>query len=475
MTQTAEQSAATKTAVSGKSMILQAGAGTGKTYWISQMAKAMPNRKGYYFAFNKAIVADAATKLPSNMKAYTIHGYAFGRKGRFYSHRVNQKYRIPASRTADLLGISGIDMDDHSLSRTKCAQLVMRAVQEYSKSADWQISGWHIPRINGIMPEEMKYIRDELDPFVKAAWQDIANVNGELNFSPLNYVKLWALDPRLSSIAADFTVFDEAQDVMSCVIPVLQRRERQGKQIILAGDQYQAINEWNGAEDSMGKFPEFQRLMLTQSFRFGQEVADIANLWLDSMEADMTITGTGNSEIGPIEFPDAILCKTNAGTIEAAIGELARDKSVALLGNTEQFLEIADSALALQANQPTDYYLFAAFNTWAEVQVFTKSDDPDADEIKTWVNLIDAYGAQEVKEMTSSLVSPENADVTISTAHKTKGLQFRSVRVAGFPEPSDMPRPLTSADKMLAYVTVTRPERALDPGNLASPDFHDMD
>ena len=470
MALTDQQSNAVKGFRNGESMIWQAGAGTGKSATICEVGKANPNKKIYVFAFNKAIVEELASKLPSNMKAYTIHGYAFGRTGRFYSPRLNNNFRMSNKQTAEFLGLTDIDLDDHNISAAKCASLVMRGVQEFSKSADWSISGYQIPRVNGLMPEEMKYVRAELDSAIKEAWQDIANPKGQLNFSQINYVKLWAMDPKVSHIAADAVMIDEAQDVMACVIPVLQRRARNGKQLILAGDEYQSINEWNGAQNSMGQFPDFTRYMFDRSFRFPQEIADIANLHLEAMEADMQLTGNGSdpNSVGSVEFPDAILCRTNAGTIEEAIRELELGKSVALQGKTDEFTSIADAALTIQAGKPSDHYLFTAFQTWAEVQNFAKSDDVDAQEVKTWVNLIDSYGAQAIKDMTDALVSTDNADVIVSTAHKTKGMQYGDLRVGNdFPEPTDRTHPATMADHMLHYVTVSRAQRHLQPGSLA--------
>lgn len=468
---TAEQTEATDVFKTGKSLVVQAGAGTGKTTVIKQFGNVSPNRKGYYFAFNKGIVESAAKSLPPSIKAYTIHGYAFGRKGRFYSSRINSKFRMSNKQTAEFLGLADIELSEHTLSAPKLASMVMRGVQDFCKSADWSISGYHVPYVMGLSSEEMKYLRSELDATMKLAWSDIQSTSGKLNFTHSHYVKLWALDPKMSRINADYVVFDEAQDVMGCVIPILQRRANHGGQTILVGDEYQSINEWNGASNSMGQFPDFTRKILSQSFRFGQEIADIANLWLNAMGADMNLTGTGHSEIGDVEFPDAILCRTNAGTIGEALREIENGQSVALLGNTEEFISVADAALSLQAGNSPDHPLFAAFSTWPEVQMFAKSGDIEADEIKTWVNLIDSYSAQAIKDMTSELVSPENADVTVTTAHKTKGLEFASVRVgADFPSSDDRTHPVTKADQMLAYVTVTRAMQSLDPGMLASPE-----
>lgn len=465
---TEKQAAAIKTAKSGTSSILQACGGAGKTAVIVEHGKQTPNRKGYYFSFNREIVDSVRSKLPPSMTAYTIHGYAMGRKGRFYNTRLNRKFKLTSAQQATELCLDDIDLGEHHLSAAKCASMVMRGISSFCKSSDWKISGYHIPYVSGLSGEEMNYLRQSLNPAMEDAWRDIENTNGKLNFDFMHYVKLWCLDYKSTNIAADYVVIDESQDVMACVIPVLQRRAKAGKQLWIVGDDYQAINEWNGAEPLQPYFPDFPRDVLDDSFRFGQPVAEIANLHLAAMGADMRVNGLGTSTVGPIESPTAILCRTNAATIAEAIGQLALDRKVALLGNTSQFTEVADSALALMAGRPAEHYLFAAFETWDQVRVFANSGEVEADEIKTWVKLIDDYGAQEIKDMTKALVDKDYADVIVSTAHKTKGCEYSSVRVGGdFPSADEMTRPPTNADHMLNYVTVTRAMNALEPGNLA--------
>jgi hypothetical protein len=469
---TAEQQAVIDTAKSLTSggMIVQAGPGAGKTATIVAAGNAMPGRKGYYFAFNREIVDSVRKSLPSGMKAYTFNGYAQGRCQNSHAHRVNQKYRMSLADMADYLKLPEIELDDHRITRTQAASMVKRALVTFSKSGDWTPSGWHVSRVNALSPDEMKHVRNELSPYVKEAWADIESKSGKLDFNPGFYIKMWALKSYLSKISADYIVVDESQDVMASVIPVLLKQQ---KPLHLYGDEYQAINGWNGAEPLSPHFPDFTRLLLSRSFRWGNDVADIVNMWLRAMDADFEMEGTGTTTVGSLDNPDAILCRTNAGTIDEAIRELANNKSVCLIGDVDEFKRIATAALQLQANVPSDHYMFSGFTSWHEVAAFSASDDPAADEIKTWVKLIDAYGAQEISDMTHKLVPRENADVLISTAHKTKGREYGSVRVGNdFPDPDDTGKPLSREDMMLAYVTVSRCMTGLDLGSLAGqPSF----
>jgi superfamily I DNA/RNA helicase len=60
----------------------------------------------------------------------------------------------------------------------------------------------------------------------------------------------------------------------------------------------------------------------------------------------------------------------------------------------------------------------------------------------------------------------------VSTAHKAKGREWPTVRIAcDFPEPrrshNGQPAQVPRADAMLAYVAVTRARQVLDPEGLA--------
>ena len=50
----------------------------------------------------------------------------------------------------------------------------------------------------------------------------------------------------------------------------------QPNQVIYVGDAHQQIYEWRGAVNAMKRLPLPQTL-LTQSFRFGDQIADVAN------------------------------------------------------------------------------------------------------------------------------------------------------------------------------------------------------
>ncbi|CAL9630583.1 hypothetical protein SUDANB70_06094 (plasmid) [Streptomyces sp. enrichment culture] len=59
----------------------------------------------------------------------------------------------------------------------------------------------------------------------------------------------------------------------------------------MVGDSAQAIYHWRGAKDVMTGF-DGTRLALSQSFRFGPDLAAEANRWLRLADAPIRLTGT---------------------------------------------------------------------------------------------------------------------------------------------------------------------------------------
>ncbi|MFP3355401.1 DNA helicase, partial [Pseudoalteromonas sp. SIMBA_153] len=70
---------------------------------------------------------------------------------------------------------------------------------------------------------------------------------------------------------------------------------QQSRQVIYVGDAHQQIYEWRGAVNAMKKLPLPQTL-LTQSFRFGEPIAEVANTLLKALQEDVPLKGNPNKQ-----------------------------------------------------------------------------------------------------------------------------------------------------------------------------------
>lgn len=470
LTPTDEQTAIVDGFFTGSNLIIEAGAGTGKTSTLKMLAGEAGRRRGVYIAYNKAIQVDAQASFPSTVMCKTAHGLAYGAVGRQFSSRLNGP-RQRAQDTANLLRINEpIQVADGKgyLAPQALARLVMETIGKFCYSADAEIGRYHVPLVNGVDEDaERAELARYLVPIAQRAWnEDITQLAGRLRFTHDMYLKIWCLSRP--QIGADYVLLDEAQDSNPAVASLVTDQDAQQ---ILVGDRNQAIYGWRGAADAMQSF-DGKRLYLSQSFRFGPAIADEANKWLARLHAPLRLSGYEQyqSRVEACADPRAILCRSNAGAIARVMTAVAAGRRVALVGGGNDIKRMADAALALKSGKPTDHPELFAFSTWLEVQDYVDSGSEGSD-LKVFVRLIDQWGPAAVIRVCDELVDEAYAGVVVSTAHKAKGREWPTVQIANdFPGPKpdeDGPVLLAREDAMLAYVSVTRAQQVLDPEGLS--------
>ncbi|MEV4748967.1 UvrD-helicase domain-containing protein [Streptosporangium sp. NPDC049248] len=455
-----------------KNLVVEAGAGSGKTTTLKAAAKAAPNRKGLYIAYNKSIQVEAAKSFPSSVTCKTAHGLAYGAIGKHYARRLKQP-RMRAEQVARILRINEpFYTTEGIISPEHIARIVMATVNKFTNSKYRNILSQPVPWQPGFDSKEVRdLLAKEIPPLAQRVWDDIRDRNGRLPFTHDCYLKMWSLTgPQLPY---EYVMLDEAQDSNPPVSLIVEGQRNAQK--ILVGDSAQAIYGWRGAEDAMANF-DGVRLALSQSFRFGSAVADEANKWLEYIDAPLRLTGFDqiNSRIVPVAEPDAILCRTNAKTISEAMAAMKNGRRVALVGDSKAIgpiKSLAEAAIQLKAGAGCSHPELFAFQTWGDLQDYVENEEAGRD-LAPFVKLIDEHGADVIIDICGRFVSEDRADLVLSTAHKAKGREWHRVKVADdFAEPKKtddgslgtIPR----ADAMLAYVTVTRAQYELDREGLA--------
>lgn len=460
----------------GDDLVLQAGAGTGKTTTLTLLGSAS-RRRGRYLAFNKSIAREAQQKFPGSVSCSTAHSLAFKAVGHRYRERM-QRPRMATAKLAQLLGITmNVTIGVRKLRASTLCSIAKDTVMRYCYSADEVITRQHVPWPKGISQE---YEHDQLSelvlPWAERMWADLQHPErGKVPFKHDHYLKMWALTrPRISG---DFLLLDEAQDTNPVVEQVFLAQGAHA-QLVMVGDSAQAIYGWRGARDVMTGF-RGRQLALSHSFRFGAAIAAEANRWLAIADAPIRLTGSPavTSRIDTVAEPDAILCRTNGGAIAEILTQLAEGRRVALAGRAESLKELAEAARDLQAGRRTTHRELLLFSTWGEVQDYVEWD-PDGRDLLPFVEVIDEHGVDLVLQTLAKLTAEARAEVTVSTAHAAKGREWSAVRIAGdFPEPADpedttsggeaLPGEIEPSEARLAYVAVTRAQHRLDLGGLS--------
>lgn len=466
---TSEQSAALALFAQGESMVIEAGAGTGKTSTLRLLAEST-SRRGQYIAFNKAIVDESSRKFPSNVACNTAHSLAFRSIGKRYSHRLKAG-RISSDQIARILHIDPIEVNVGGMERKRLAPgflagRVMQAVTRFCQSADEQPERRHFPYIEGIdLPTadgrrtfaNNDEVASALLPTVRRAWADLQRTDGELRFGHDHYLKMWQLQaPRID---AEFILFDEAQDANPVMAAIVAAQTH--AQVVYVGDSQQAIYEFTGAVNALQNIDSDHRVFLSQSFRFGPAVAEQANRVLDLLEAELRLTGTDSipSTVGLIEREDAVLCRTNAAAMTTVLDALAMGRRPHLVGGGKELAAFAKGARDLMESGHTSHPELACFDSWSSVQQYVEQD-PAGSELRLMVGLVDKFSVAVILSALDDMVPEARADLIVSTAHKAKGREWDRVRLAAdFPTEQDKVGP---AELRLVYVAVTRARLALD-------------
>lgn len=485
---TEQQSAIIERFMAGDSLVVQALAGTGKTSTLQMLARHRPDVPIVYLAFNRSIAEEAREKFPRNVEARTSHSFAVRGLGRDHPtvRRMGSQSgaRFP-DQWAEALGIDRAVLvgPNATLRPDELAQLTMAAVREFRQSADPEISAAHVPATEVGTRSTVESLIVE---HARAAWQDITSPDGRLFVTPDDVLKVYALThPRLP---ARVVFFDEAQDINPVTDGIIRDNvaDGTGAQLVVVGDSNQSIYGFRGAFDALGQWSQdLPELPLTQSWRFGQDIAQAGNQFLRLLESPWELTGDPNrsSSIGPVERPDAILTRTNAGAVGALFDALDDGREVTLVGGTRPVEDIANAARDLQAGRGTKHPELSRFKTWDDAVDFVEDEagGPEAQALRPFVRLVNTRGADTLLAMAAK-VHPEDEktadgkpawDLAVCTAHKAKGCEWDQVRIAGdFPQPKEnlatKKVELPSAEeRRLAYVAVTRGKQRVEPGSLA--------
>lgn len=220
-------------------------------------------------------------------------------------------------------------------------------------------------------------------------------------------------------------------------------------------------NCWRGAVNAMGSFPDAPRRLLSQSYRFGQAIADVANTVLATLDEPTDLVMRGNpdmpSRVDVVDNPRCYLYRTNAGAIHRVMVSLKEGKKPHLIGGGADVVAWCQAAADLQAKRPTRHPELCCFDSWGEVVEYSKSDE--GGDLRLMVKLVTEFGAEAIRDALKDMPKEEHADLVVSTAHKSKGREWKTVKLGpDFPLANKM----SDSDRRLLYVAATRAQHTLD-------------
>jgi len=520
---TEEQSDAIDAMMTGSDVKVAALAATGKTTTVINFANRLldeePESRILYLVFNKNAERDVVKRgMPENVTVRTMDAVAF-RAMKTINSRMTDKSFNPSIKPiksfrdrAAYLGVKRMVSQGDELTSADVVKRVAKAVEHFSISSDTEIGPQHFNgKFNGKFAVDDEAILPELVALANKYWEDIKTPrDGMAGMLPVNnthITKMWALsNPDIgSSIDVNIAMVDEAQDMNPVFADILQKANK--VQRIYIGDTNQAINAWRGADGkTLIDAPAKYTMPITDSFRFGKNIAGIGNRFLSLLGAKEKMTGrkvdkSGNPVdgfIGEIENPTMLLTRSNGGAMAATMKSF--EKGLTVYGSKnfkEDLTKFIDNVeyMETSANGKKGYYTDADgrkiyerpsmsqdLDGISNIKEFKEAVEKGDDNRLNMLNkLLSEHGVQELRDALSRIITdetklPKNRDeyVHIQTAHTSKGLESPRVQIW-----SDFAKPKKATDGTnmvimpneqelrLSYVAVTRAEEKLDLGSLS--------
>lgn len=453
---------------------IDAGAGAAKTSTLALCAEryVVPS---LYLAFNKTMQTEAEHRFPSWVTTKTTHGQAYGIFGR----QIHSKLSRPTGRYENVCG-TGSEVAKYfkiaaqetvmgkRITSNGIGQAVRETVNNFEYSADDKLLLRHVSysALKKVAKEDhfdVGFYSVVVLDYAKKLWALRTNIRSNILCTHDTYLKLYQLSkPDLSEY--EIVYLDEAQDTNDCVLDIIKRQQK----VVFVGDQRQQIYGFRGSVNAMAKI-DCATGYLTTSFRFGQEVADLANVILGKSGEHglkgwdkLTTEVFRRRDVMDLPQKHTRLYRTNAALLSDAVGLIGRGFSVNLEIDVKDFLRKLESAVELKAGNMSKvkHEDFLAYDDWKELE-----DEKPTGEIGRIYKIVESGNHYEVIGVLTSHKNVDNPDIIMTTAHKSKGREWDYVLLADdFPSAYDNQGGYVGLEEMeenLLYVAVTRAKKWL--------------
>uniref|UniRef100_A0A3P8ZMA4 F-box DNA helicase 1 n=1 Tax=Esox lucius TaxID=8010 RepID=A0A3P8ZMA4_ESOLU len=470
-------------------------AGTGKTSTLVRYAQQRPHLRFLYMAFNKSVANQAQRWFPANVDCKTVHSMAFRAVGKRSLKKLSGNVKPFSLAWVLPEGRRGFVN----------AKVVTRTLNTYMSSADTHVNTNHVPdsytntRGSVTTPdhqEKQMFVRD-----AQRIWDKMVALEetreSAYHMTHDGYLKLWQLQrPCLDQY--DVIFIDEAQDCTPAIMDIMLHQHC-GK--ILVGDPHQQIYTFRGAVNALHLVEHTHLYYLTQSFRFGSEIAYIGATILQvckkvkkilvggkqdgsvkGMAADSLRPLTTGSSLGRGKL--AVLSRCNVTVFDQAVKltDVNPHCRLHIIGGVENFglNTIMDIWVLMQPekNRPRGIkdlfirrFTKESLGGYMGLKMYaTKTEDR---ELEGKFTVVEKYNSR-IPDLVERIYSctereAQHADFILGTVHKSKGLEFDTVVVtddfAKVPcAAHNLPRlssEIPEDEWNLLYVAVTRAKSSL--------------
>lgn len=477
---------------------INAVAGSGKTTTIIEYAKAKPKSSNIlYLAFNKSVKIEAAKKFAEremhNVRVETAHSLAF----RHIVFGSNYNLKANGYKIQEIVEILKLEGNGEKHAEYVVANHINKFFSYFCNSDKARV-------------QDLNYLDVVSDAkaktFVKTYYADIEKQTriflskmdkAEIDITHDFYLKKFQLsNPKLNY---DYILYDEGQDASAAMLDVFSKQKATK---VIVGDTHQQIYGWRFAINSLEKL-DFETYYLSTSFRFSQDIADLAMQVLNLKEiignySEIQIHGEGKIEKVKTR---ATIARTNLGLLLKAIEYVTEKKKVGKIyfeGNINSYT-YADEGTSLydvlnlynkKHNLIKDKLLRQMKNI-EELKEYI--DNTEEVQLGMMLEIVKEYGndipkiIKAIKDKHIENDEKENAEMIFSTVHRCKGMEYDSIQIVNdFITESKLEKILAerSQDSVnfaklneeinLLYVAITRSKNSIFiPETLMPIDFPD--
>jgi F-box protein, helicase, 18 len=476
---------------------INAVAGSGKTTTIIEFAKAKPkNARILYLAFNKSVKLEAQKKFLeiglNNVRVETAHSIAFRYIVARSGYRLKQEYK-----TYEIAELLGLETRGEQHGEYIVANHINKFISYFCNSNKQKVQDLSYldvvsdAQARSFVTKHYKYI--EKQTRLLLAKMD----SGDIDITHDFYLKKFQLSNPV--LPYDYILFDEGQDASQAMLQVFTNQKAVK---VIVGDTHQQIYGWRYAINSLEKV-DFKSFFLTTSFRFSQDIANLAKEILKWKEhlgdyKPIPITGLGTTKNIKTK---AVLARTNLGLLLKAIEYVQEKKNIKGLyfeGNINSYTYADDGASLYDVlnlyngkrQMIKDKLIKQMKDLSALEDYIEKTEDV---QLGMMVEIVNEYGnkipglIKNLKEKHVDNDEKEKAEIIFSTVHRSKGMEYDSVQLVNdfiseekieklMKDPKDGKMNLSKINEEinLLYVAVTRTKKNLViPEALLPKDFPD--
>ena len=464
-------------------MKISAYAGAAKTSTLCMVAEqhVVPS---LMLTFNKSLADEARGRFPSHVECRTTHSLAYASFGAQLQKKLKRPqgaYKNVAGtgteiakyfKTGDFKYIIEGEREARKMKAGGVGVAIKETVAKYEQSADTEIGYKHVSTgpCDQILLKDEKSMRAYKYLVLSCAqklWHLRTDLRSDVLATHDTYLKLYQLSkPDLSRY--EVLYLDECQDVNAVVLDIFLRQVGRCR-LYAVGDGFQNIYSWRGAMNAMLEL-DWPEVNLSKSFRFGQDIGDLADIVLARDGRKVTAV-KGWEKLDTQAVPKheldqsvwdgqyTMLFRTNGALIFEAVDLLEQGKRVNLEIDVSDFTKLLDSAIELhRGNLPkVKHESLVQFASWEECG--TEAEAVQGELLRVF-NMVQNGSVHKILNVLSTHKNCQDPDVTLTTAHKAKGREFDVVILADdFPSPYDQQGKwvgLQDMERNLLYVALTR-------------------